>query len=51
VLGYYFKRTDFVELGQQLGVQVEIHDIHPLNPYAGYRFNVVYAKPALKPVM
>jgi SAM-dependent methyltransferase len=45
ISNYYFNRIDFLSLGNQLGVETEISDIHPLNPYAGYRFNIVYKKP------
>jgi len=44
VVGYYFKREDFVTLGDELGVTTEILDIHPKNPYFGFRFNVLYEK-------
>lgn len=46
IVCYYFKRRDFMDLGAQLGVLTEIHDIHPKNPYHGFRFNVIYRKPA-----
>ena len=42
---YYFRIEDFRELGELLGARTECFDIHALNPYAGYRFNVVYTKP------
>jgi SAM-dependent methyltransferase len=45
VLCYYFRRADFLELGKQLGLQTTLFDVHPLHPYRGYRFNVVYSKP------
>jgi SAM-dependent methyltransferase len=45
VVCYYFRRRDFVELGERLGVRTEIRDIHRSNPYFGYRFNAVYEKP------
>jgi SAM-dependent methyltransferase len=41
---YYFARTSFVELGSRLAVETEILQVHPLNPYADYRFNVVFNK-------
>jgi SAM-dependent methyltransferase len=44
VTGYYFHKHDFIDLGAKLGLSVEITDIHPLNPYAGYRFNAIYRK-------
>jgi ubiquinone/menaquinone biosynthesis C-methylase UbiE len=46
IVSYYFQRDDFAALGSSLGVDVRITDIHPRNPYAGCRFNVVYTKPA-----
>ncbi len=42
---YYFTKNDFLSLGGQLSVDIEISDIHKHNPYAGYRFNVLYKKP------
>lgn len=44
IICYYFQKRDFIEFGAQLGVKVDIVDMHPLNPYADYRFNVVYTK-------
>jgi len=43
---YEFHREDFVELGRDLDVATQILEIHPKNPYYGFRFNVVYEKPA-----
>ena len=43
---YYFNRADFEALGRRLNVATVFHDIHPLNPYFGCRFNVVYEKTA-----
>jgi SAM-dependent methyltransferase len=45
ILCYYFQREDFVALGAKLGCETRVCDIHSLNPYAGYRFNVVYTVP------
>jgi SAM-dependent methyltransferase len=45
IVCYYFNREDFVALAAHLGVGAHITDIHELNPYRGYRFNVVYRKP------
>ncbi|MGY3488953.1 SAM-dependent methyltransferase [Bradyrhizobium sp. USDA 4011] len=42
IISYYFDRKDFVGLGRRLGVDTRIVDIHPLNPYFGTRFNVVF---------
>ena len=44
IVCYYFDRSDFLKLGDELGVAVELTDIHPLNPYVGYRFNAIYTK-------
>lgn len=41
---FYFRKSDFIELGKELGAKVEIADIHPLNPYIGYRFNAIYRR-------
>jgi ubiquinone/menaquinone biosynthesis C-methylase UbiE len=45
VVCYYFRRGDFIGQAKALGMDWAIHDIHALNPYHGYRFNVVYSKP------
>jgi len=45
-LCYYFDREDFVTLGRELAVPTDVRDIHRMNPYFGYRFNVIYSKPA-----
>ena len=45
VVCYYLQRGDFVKLAQDLGIECALHDIHSLNPYRGYRFNVVYTRP------
>jgi len=41
---YYFKTENFVSLGKQFGCHTKVCDIHSLNPYRGYRFNIVYTK-------
>jgi SAM-dependent methyltransferase len=46
VSNYYFERADFERFGAELGVTTELVDIHRRNPYRGYRFNVIYRKPA-----
>ena len=46
IVCYYFRPEDFLALGDRLGVDVTVTNIHRLNPYEGYRFNVVYAKPS-----
>ncbi len=42
---YYFEKLDFERLGEKLRVDCRIFDVHALNPYKGFRFNVVYTKP------
>jgi SAM-dependent methyltransferase len=42
IISYYFDRNDFVALGNRLGVETKIFDIHSLNPYLGTRFNAVF---------
>lgn len=46
IVCYEFSRQDFVDVGKSLGVRVEIHEIHPLNPYVTFRFNAVFTKAA-----
>jgi ubiquinone/menaquinone biosynthesis C-methylase UbiE len=46
IVCYYFERADFEALARSLGCTVTITDIHPKNPYFGYRFNAIYTKPA-----
>jgi SAM-dependent methyltransferase len=41
---YYFDRSDFEAFAAKLGVGLTITDIHPLNPYAGYRFNAIFQR-------
>lgn len=41
---YFFSKQDFVDIGQRYQAETKIFDIHRLNPYYGYRFNVVYSK-------
>ncbi len=38
-----FLKDDFVRLGREIGASVSFHEIHPLNPYFRYRFNVVFS--------
>jgi SAM-dependent methyltransferase len=42
IISYYFDRKDFIALGNRLGVETKIFDIHSLNPYRGARFNAVF---------
>jgi ubiquinone/menaquinone biosynthesis C-methylase UbiE len=44
IVCYYFRREDFLALGQELGLKTDIFDIHSRNPYRGFRFNVVYTR-------
>ncbi|BBC22735.1 class I SAM-dependent methyltransferase [Pseudanabaena sp. ABRG5-3] len=44
IICYTFQKSDFQDFGNKLGASTEILDIHPLNPYFGYRFNVIYTK-------
>ena len=44
IVCYYFRTENFVALGERLGADVAVSNIHRLNPYAGYRFNVVYTR-------
>lgn len=41
---YYFDRSDFETFAARLGVGLAMTDIHPLNPYAGYRFNAIFQR-------
>jgi ubiquinone/menaquinone biosynthesis C-methylase UbiE len=43
---YYFDREELVRTGRRLGLEAQVHEVHPRNPYLGYRFNVVYRRPA-----
>lgn len=43
---YYFTREQFQSLADSLGVHVDFYDIHPMNPYHGFRFNVVFTQAA-----
>ena len=45
IVCYYFRPEDFIALGDRLGVGATVTNIHPLNPYEGYRFNVIYSRP------
>lgn len=45
IVCYYFERADFIALGQSMGVATAVMPVHPLNPYAPYRFSILYVKP------
>jgi SAM-dependent methyltransferase len=40
---YDFHRDEFIAAGETLRARVEIFEVHPMNPYLGYRFNATYA--------
>jgi len=42
---YYFDRADFEACALRLGVTLTCSDIHPFNPYRGFRFNAVFRRP------
>ena len=42
---FYFEKQDFLKLGKQLAAECRIAEVHALNPYRGFRFNVIYTKP------
>jgi ubiquinone/menaquinone biosynthesis C-methylase UbiE len=44
IICYYFRKEDFIQFAKPLGLTCQIHDIHPLNPYRGFRFNAIYSK-------
>ena len=44
IVVYSFDPDDFVLVAKKLDVAVAISDVHQINPYRGFRFNVVYAK-------
>jgi len=44
IVCYYFTKAMFSGLAQDLGVPVDIVDVHQRNPYFGFRFNAVYTK-------
>ena len=44
IVCYYFAKGDFRKFGERLGVATTITDIHPLNPYVGTRFNVIFTR-------
>jgi hypothetical protein len=47
IVCYYFRKKDFEAFGREAGLATAIKDIHALNPYVGYRFNVIYTKQAI----
>jgi SAM-dependent methyltransferase len=43
---FYFDRQSFLQLAENLNLDLELLDIHALNPYFGLRFNALFRKPA-----
>jgi ubiquinone/menaquinone biosynthesis C-methylase UbiE len=41
---FYFSKNDFIEIGKRLNADAVITDVHALNPYFGFRFDVIYTK-------
>ena len=46
IIVYYFDPDDFGRFAKDAGVGLSISDVHKLNPYFGFRYNVVLTKPA-----
>ncbi len=46
ITNYNFDKSDFEAFGEAHGLLVEIRDVHKLNPYIGFRYNVVLTKPS-----
>jgi ubiquinone/menaquinone biosynthesis C-methylase UbiE len=44
IVCYYFRKDDFLQLGRELGVHTDIGQVHHENPYADYRFNVIFTR-------
>jgi hypothetical protein len=44
IVCYYFDREQFRAFAEREGVPMAIRDIHPRNPFVGYRFNVVFTR-------
>ena len=44
IICYYFSKSDFIDLAQRLGVNIQIAPIHPGHPYAAYRFHAIFMK-------
>jgi ubiquinone/menaquinone biosynthesis C-methylase UbiE len=45
IVNFNFEKSDFEAFGRARGLEVEIHDVHALNPYRGFRYNVVFTRP------
>jgi hypothetical protein len=44
IQNYYHEQSFFSGLAQELHLKLEILPLHVLNPYRGYRYNVLYRK-------
>ncbi|WP_375775726.1 class I SAM-dependent methyltransferase [Bradyrhizobium sp. ma5] len=42
VTSYCFNKEDFISFGERAQLETKVVDIHPLNPYRGTRFNVLF---------
>lgn len=45
IVNYNFEKADFQRFAEKRSLEIAFHDVHRLNPYRGYRFNVVLKKP------
>lgn len=45
IVVYYFDSDDFASFAAQEGVGIALSDVHAMNPYFGFRYNVVFTKP------
>jgi ubiquinone/menaquinone biosynthesis C-methylase UbiE len=45
IINYNFNLRDFKEFAELNGLDIDIKDVHQLNPYRGFRFNIIYTKP------
>jgi ubiquinone/menaquinone biosynthesis C-methylase UbiE len=46
IVVYYFDPDEFRHLARSEGAAIDISDVHAMNPYFGFRYNVVFTKPA-----
>jgi hypothetical protein len=42
---YSFAKADFEAFRREQGLLMQFRDVHPLNPYVGLRFSVVFRNP------
>jgi ubiquinone/menaquinone biosynthesis C-methylase UbiE len=47
IVVYYYDLDEFRKLARAENITIDISDVHPLNPYLGFRYNVVLEKSAL----